>query len=591
MILYKKTSENVGVMEMFCHHCGAQVSENSRFCTSCGKSLSLPDSQTVQEKQPTPNAISDLPVSEQLARSSEIYPPLPAKNPLRKWLILSTGALVVLLSLLLWNQQSGTSNSSGRSIVSAEQEPLSNSSSEESAAPAQSLAEKKEAASPAYIRINQVDSAEYDQGKVDVYFSLFADPELEQPLNSDQLNKTMFNIDGKEVSEFAPVLDNDSVSVNLVLDKSASMDEAASSDTLLSKIDLVRSAATDFIQSVPSDAKGQFAMMSFSSYAPSSPDLPFTFDLEKAAAELRNLESDGGETALYDSLTEALYATDLQHGPKYIIAFTDGYDSGYGASAQSVIALSRQLGIPIYTVGFGDKQTALEDIAAQTGGQSYTISEQDDLREELKEIYSNVFARYTQQYKITYSPSQRVDSGQDFSLSLDLNAPLYAAHTGSLVFTRKADSTLIDVQSGLSEYQTNYTRAVNELDFGLVSGNIDPDSDFYGALLKRIEIDYANKPKMVDPIQNAGIQSIKALSDRSYEIKYFKLFGFEEEGTPKYEADLNTYVMTKNSSTSKWQVSKFLRDECSIYRDEYDSGSACGKGENREFSGNPWTYN
>ncbi|WP_246369806.1 VWA domain-containing protein [Saccharibacillus deserti] len=561
---------------MFCLNCGDALVPNARFCGKCGK--------------PTEEPASADPIG------------LP-QSPLLKWLIASLAAVIVLAGAFLWMWQSDFSFlPAGPQVSSAAESksdpdpapaplPSASPSTDSDQREPEQTAAVETSAAPAYIRINQVDSGDYANGKVDVYFSLFSDENFENELRDDRLSAKMFKIDDRPVSDFAFVRPSDNVSVNLVLDKSGSMAKQASAYDSATKIERVRSAAINFIQSVPQEFNGQFEILSFSNYAPSEPDLPFTSDLAKVENQLAYYESDNGETALYDSLTEALYSTNEVSGPKYIIAFTDGYDSGYGASAYSVIELSKQLGIPIYTIGFGDAETDLSDIALQTGGQSFSISEEDDLQQELQHIYSDVFERYTRQYKITYTPSRQVVDGQEFSFVLDMKSHDYTARTDEQIFTRKLDQTFIAVQSALSDYQTNYTRAVNEPDFGMVSDNVKFDSAFYRDLKDRIENDYTKNPKKVDPIQNARIESVHQRPDGSYEIEYFKFFSFREKERSKYEADRNTYVMTQDPSSSQWQVSEFTRGECSIYENANDPGKACGKGEQSKYSGNPWTLN
>ncbi|WP_339180318.1 vWA domain-containing protein [Paenibacillus sp. FSL R5-0701] len=454
---------------------------------------------------------------------------------------------------------------------------------------------------PAFIQVNQVDSSNYEKGEVDIYFSLFADAEFTNPIDSPSLIQDMFKVNGLPVSYVSQVNNIDTVSVDLVMDKSGSMMDPPNGSMNRSKMELVRNAAIEFLENVPDQAKGTFGLLTFSSFAPEIADIAFNSNRKQIVSYLSTLESDNGRTALYDSLTKALYDTNVQVGPKYIIAFTDGIDSqdsDYGSSSQSVIELSKQLGIPIYTIGFGDTSTELQWIAEETGGSYFSIHEEENLQLELQNIYENVFQKYVKQYKLTYRPDQNVSPGEEFPIALQMESPDYTAQTSTLEFIRKIETTAIQAMNGLFEYQVNYANAVNNLDFSLVSNNVNRDSDFYNNLKIRIEKDYVSSynqgsPKIIDPLENYRTESIEQQADGSYKIEFFKLFPLELNQEKVFEADLNTYTVKEDPYSGKWQVSAFGRSECSIYKNESDPGSSCKNvnGTTKLYSQNPWTRN
>ncbi|MGF7049950.1 hypothetical protein J2T13_004473 [Paenibacillus sp. DS2015] len=583
---------------MFCTNCGANILSVGRFCENCGHKLGGGEAEIQQ--------VEDIPESNSVKGKFTF-----------KWIIgASVLALILLGGLGYWllrgedNQelvQAPTKATHGASEQAVDEQPgllesekgdtkltkeVTNEGTEQ--IPARPVTSEAE---PVYIKVNQVDSAKYEQGKVDVYFSLFADQNYENELGSMPLTKEMFKVNQLPVEQISQVENVDTVSVNLVIDKSGSMSDSPSSAVSQQKMALVRQAAVAFIENVPATAKGQFEVLSFSSYVPTVADISFTKDRSSVSSYLENLESDGGETALYDSLTKALYDTNMQDGPKYIIAFTDGQDSNYGSSVQSVIELSRQLGIPIYCVGFGDMGTDLQLISEETGGQYFAISIDDNLQQELQQIYGKVFQRYVKQYKITYTPQQKVSPGSEFDLTMEMETAEQQAQTEALTFTRKMDTNSINVLNGLFEYQVNYANAVNSLDFKLVGDNIRSDSSFYNNLRKRIEVDYVKankegKPKIIDPLDNYRVESISHQVDGSYQIVFFKFFPLRLNNEDVYEADLNTYTLVQDKMTNKWQISEFGRKECSIYRDLSDPGSLCTENAvDTLYSGDPWTKN
>lgn len=576
---------------MFCGKCGIEASSKDRFCKKCGSALMEENEAVVPELQPLSEDISTN--ESQLVRNY--------KPKAKSWRTptLALFAVLILASGIYFGLRD-SSNAEQTDVKTVQANVGNNSPSTAVTSPVPTAVPEAVPSSseiptePAYIKVNQVDSSEYEDNGVDVYFSLFTDPDFHQEIEPMSLNKDMFTVNGQPVQGLSLVEESETVSVNLVIDKSGSMEDSPNTAVSTSKMDLVRQAVIQFIDNIPAEAKGQFEVLSFSSYVPPVADVPFTSDRKEVSYQLSGLVSDGGQTALYDSLTKALYDTNEQQGPKYVIAFTDGKDSNYGSSIQSVIDLSKQLGIPIYMVGFGGEDDNLSYIAQETGGQHFFLSIDDDLQTELNRIYDTVFQRYVKQYKLTYLPSKKVAPGQEFSFVMDMHAPQRQAQTTALTYERKLDNNSIDVQNALFEYQVNYAKSVNLLDFSFVQNNVQEGSQFYNNLRKRIEIDYVNAnakgtPKIIDPLENYQIDSITQLQNGSYKINFFKLFPVLLNNEQVYEADLNTYTLVQNQASGNWQVSDFGREECSIYRNQSDPGSLCtDNGVNKLFSGDPW---
>lgn len=578
---------------MFCGKCGTEASLNDRFCKKCGSTLTDEPTGDLPEHEPkSENNVQD---GAMLEKNSKL--------PFKSW---KTPALAMIAVIMLVagayfflrdKSEPGKPNVQpvqAQIINSPSTEPVAANSPAPTTIPVATPVPSEVPPEKAYIKVNQVDSSSYEDDGVHVYFSLFTDPDFQQELEPMSLNKRMFTVNGQAIQMLTQVKESETVSVNLVIDKSGSMEDSPNTGVSASKMDLVREAAIQFIDNIPAEAKGQFEVLSFSSYVPQVADVPFISDRNMVSYQLSSLVSDGGQTALYDSLTKALYDTNEQQGPKYVIAFTDGKDSNYGSSIQSVIDLSKQLGIPIYMIGFGGEDDNLSYIAQETGGQHFFLSIDDDLQTELNRIYDTVFQRYVKQYKLTYLPAQKVAPGQEFSFVMDMKTPQRQARTTSLTYERKLDNNSIDVQNALFEYQVNYAKSVNFLDFSLVQNNVQEGSAFYNNLRKRIEIDYANAaakgtPKVIDPLENYRIDSITPLQGGAYKIKFFKFFPVLLNNEQVYEADLNTYTFVRNQYSGAWEVSDFGREECSIYRDQSDPGSLCiDNGVKKLYSGYPW---
>ncbi|WP_433945507.1 VWA domain-containing protein [Paenibacillus sp. SN-8-1] len=595
---------------MYCTNCGKKLNSNILFCGECGQQVIQSEPRSVEEQDSNTSPIGGNGIvidvlSEERQDSLNTGNRTTSKRTYPKWVMISAAALVLIggvSGVWYWNSSKGPSDV--QVVNTAKQN--SNNAPSTSESPKESTSEPTEKPmnvklEPAFIQVNQVDSSNYENGQVDVYFSLFADDAFSVALDSENLTREMFKVNGSPVTQVSKVNEIDPVSVNLVIDKSGSMMDPPNEMTEQSKIDLVRSAAIQFLHNVPSNSRGQFELLTFSSFAPDAADIPFNSNRQYITSYLSTLESDNGKTALYDSLTKALYDTNLQDGPKYIIAFTDGENtevSDYGSSAQSVIDLSKQLGIPIYTIGFGGTSTDLQWISDETGGSYFSIDEQDDLQSELQNIYQNVFQKYVKQYKLTFKPAQTIDPGGDFPITVEMNSNTHTAKTSTLEYTRKIDTESIQVMNGLFEYQVNYANAVNNLDFSLVSDNVMSNSNFYQNLKNRIEIDYVNlrnegTPKIIDPLENYRTVSIEPQPDGSYKVKFFKLFPLELNQERVYEADLNSYTLIQDPESSKWKVGDFGRSECSIYKNESDPGSTCKSvnGTSALYSGDPWPKN
>lgn len=96
----------------------------------------------------------------------------------------------------------------------------------------------------------------------------------------------------------------------------------------------------------------------------------WTQDKTLLQAQLNALVPEG-DTALYDALVLALQQLQARGERKVLIVLTDGKDTQSTATADDVIQLAIQQGVPIYPVGFGDvDQKLLERFAEVTGGKA-----------------------------------------------------------------------------------------------------------------------------------------------------------------------------------------------------------------------------
>ena len=117
----------------------------------------------------------------------------------------------------------------------------------------------------------------------------------------------------------------------------------------------------------------------------------------------------GTQSALYDAVVRAVNDTALRlKNRKAVIVITDGVDddgSGNPISTNNlndVINYANGTGVPIFTVGFDGKinSAVLQQMANDTGGQSYSAATSDNLRN----IYNHLAAiLFQDQYVLTYN--------------------------------------------------------------------------------------------------------------------------------------------------------------------------------------------
>jgi Ca-activated chloride channel homolog len=222
--------------------------------------------------------------------------------------------------------------------------------------------------------------------------------------------------------------------IGLVLDSSSSMNSTYAD---------VKAAALRFIQTA--NAKDQIFVLHFNDRVHwALPDAqPFTDDigvLEKALS--RNVV--GGRTALYDALTAALHHSGRgQWEKRALIVLADGGDNASGATLEQAFRLAQQSNVMLYTIGLFDplaaetSKSALQKLAAATGGDAYfptTI-------EELTPLWQEIARGIRSQYTIGYRPAVTKFDGKFHKVKVRVespNATRLDVHTRPGYLARKA---------------------------------------------------------------------------------------------------------------------------------------------------------
>jgi Ca-activated chloride channel family protein len=211
--------------------------------------------------------------------------------------------------------------------------------------------------------------------------------------------------------------ESDAVPVDLIvlLDTSSSMGD---------KMNLVHEAANGFLHTLRPGDRG--AVVAFSDNVdvlqPLTGDLP---RLEQAVLSTRAHGSTALNNAIYIALKEfgnaARQSGDVRR--QAIAVLSDGQDTASLVSFDDVLAVARQMGVNIYTVGlqstyqiertkeetgrrfFSESDYTLKTLARETGALSFFPTVTD-----LKSVYASIAQELAHQYSIGYVPR---DSGID----------------------------------------------------------------------------------------------------------------------------------------------------------------------------------
>lgn len=252
------------------------------------------------------------------------------------------------------------------------------------------------------VIINQIDATDFPT--VRLYVSV-VDPVRNTPIIGIGYGGFEVAVSQSPVTidAFRQVASNSApASIGLVLDRSGSMDGQPLED--------LKDAAREFVGFLGIDDRAE--IISFSNDV--VVDCPFTSDKTRLQSAITALQS-YDMTALYDGIYRGIEDTAIDSNPrKAVVAMTDGGEnwSSY-ATLDKVIALAKQSGIPVYTIGLqgagftrerssktvtrARSEQELQQIARQTGGEYFYAPQSSDLMG----IYTKITQRQQQQYILT----------------------------------------------------------------------------------------------------------------------------------------------------------------------------------------------
>jgi VWFA-related protein len=181
------------------------------------------------------------------------------------------------------------------------------------------------------------------------------------------------------------------VTTVLVLDRSGSMRGKADEEDRLSKMDALKAAAKRFVELMrPGD---RAIVQSFSTRVdPLTGD--FTDDKAALTAQIDVLEAQGG-TALYAATYAGLMTLEAGGvgGKRVVVVLTDGVDEAneeLRRSDDEVAAQAREMGVPLYVFGLGQKDQINEEVmirmARDAGGRYDHVGSQKHLLEVFEKL-------------------------------------------------------------------------------------------------------------------------------------------------------------------------------------------------------------
>jgi VWFA-related protein len=142
--------------------------------------------------------------------------------------------------------------------------------------------------------------------------------------------------------------------------------------------------------------------------------MPPTQDIDAVADSLGRLRAVGW-TALHDAVVTGLYYFRGFPGQRAMVLLSDGDDTKSTYAFRDVLEYARLSGVSIYTVGLdvggvGGAAGKLRELAAETGGRSFFISDADELRA----VYAEIEEELRSRYMLAVAPPPRQGDGEGF---------------------------------------------------------------------------------------------------------------------------------------------------------------------------------
>lgn len=384
---------------MFCPNCGKKIGDNDAFCEFCG-------SKTDLGSKSKPDFKPDF-------ATNGLQPQSPPQPPKKS----STAMIIALLSfMLIFCLVGGTLGimyirgigpfDKGEAVTIEDQEEDDGSGD----IGYNELKELADSLPDVNLDLKSYDVSDYPTVKL--YFTVednSGNPvELKNPKGA-----IMETIKGQEELEqkvltLKRLKGNTGISIDLVADKSASMEGDLSS---------MKSIMNSFVSNLDYDTGDRAELIAFDSFVMYM--CTYTNDVDYLQNGISNM-STYGQTALYDALYEGVRNAGNQEGAHCVIAFTDGEDNSSTHTINEVLNLAEQYSVPIYIVGTAVADSnSLEMIASTSGGMYWSIDTIDDLDSILNEVYNKNKDMYCLTYKSTTGDYANIEREISFIIGDD----------------------------------------------------------------------------------------------------------------------------------------------------------------------------
>ena len=192
-----------------------------------------------------------------------------------------------------------------------------------------------------------------------------------------------------ELDEFS---NSNPLAVATTLDYSGSMSSTDISDMELAIKSFINLKSTNDLVSIIKFASSVLQVQDFTTD---------TTLLNEAVDTNHNIS---GSTAFYSACELGLdKANELNNVLPLVIGFTDGFDNNSNINLSNLILKSQSLGIPIYTIGFGNaQQSNLQKLADDTGGRFYFAPNGQDIADLYKVINGQLKKLYMFNWNVNY---------------------------------------------------------------------------------------------------------------------------------------------------------------------------------------------
>ncbi len=275
----------------------------------------------------------------------------------------------------------------------------------------------EEKAAGAEVRINQIETSEFP--KVTIFATVLKDGSPVQGLGASDFRVREDEVDQEPIT-VVPKLTP--LSVVLTLDTSGSMKKRLAD---------AQTAAKSFLDTLEAQDKAQVIRFS----RDVSTIFPLGSNRAGAGAAIGSTVA-RGDTALWDALYASLESLRTVAGRKAIVLLSDGVDDdGTGKplskkTVADVLALARQVNVPIYAIGLGTEldEINLKKVATDSGALYLNAADPA----ELKRLYDSIGKQLAGQYTIYYTSNLPSD-GSEHRVQLK-----FGASTGTKSFVPPA---------------------------------------------------------------------------------------------------------------------------------------------------------